>query len=94
MGLVFVVDFVYGLLDIKTLVNNGKYLGKVERMNKKLSLGFFDGIVFRLEPLIDFSLFLDIEKVCGHQLSQRVDWLNTFLHSILEPCLKMKNSLE
>lgn len=44
-------------------------------MNEQLPLSLSDGVVFRFELEINLSLFFDVEKVCGHHLSERIDCL-------------------
>jgi hypothetical protein len=73
MGFVFVVDFIYGFLNVEAFIYDGKYFSETERVDEQLSISLFDGIVFRLELQIDFCFFLDVEKVGCNHFSEGID---------------------
>ena len=82
------------LLQVEALVHQREDLVEGQRLDGFLALSLVDSEVLGLEGVVDLGLLLDVEEVGGHQLPQRTDYIACQVHSMLDPCLKMKNSLQ
>lgn len=73
MVLVFHVDVIDSLLNVKAIVDQSKNLGEVKSSNGVNSLRFSDSEVFGFKVIVNFSFLFEIKKVSGDHFSEGID---------------------